>query len=368
MKVLFVTVDGGGNVPPQLGVARALRTRGAEVVFLGHPGLRERVEQAGFAFEQFSTGRNFDPLQRRSQLRMIRDFSNVMIDRGIGFDAIAVARRERVDLVVADTIVAGGIERLLAAGVPTVTLVHCFYGAMQDMAASPVGLKLRLHGLNLLGVERGAAVQLVTARASLDPARGPLDGIRHTGVVWQGVPVPSIPQPVPQVLVSLSTNAFAGQHQTLQSVLDAVADLPIEVIATAGPALEVATLRIPANTRVHQWLDHDQVLATTSLVIGHGGHSTTMRALSFGVPVLVLPSTNFADQRAVGSALANAGAGMVMSRRAKIQAIQAAVQRMLEESRFREAAQVIGADIRRRDGAEEAADAIEEVVRARTAA
>jgi hypothetical protein len=29
MKVLFAVVDGGGNLPPQLAVARALRARGA---------------------------------------------------------------------------------------------------------------------------------------------------------------------------------------------------------------------------------------------------------------------------------------------------------------------------------------------------
>ena len=43
MKALFVTVDGGGNIPPQLAVARILRNRGAEVRFLGHHGIRDRV-------------------------------------------------------------------------------------------------------------------------------------------------------------------------------------------------------------------------------------------------------------------------------------------------------------------------------------
>jgi len=57
MKILFVMFDGGGNVPPQLAAARALRSRGVEVRFLGHAGLRERVEAEGFSFEPFALGR-----------------------------------------------------------------------------------------------------------------------------------------------------------------------------------------------------------------------------------------------------------------------------------------------------------------------
>ena len=61
MKILFVIVDGGGNIPPQLAVARALQARGVEVHVLGHSGIRERVEAAGLAFEPFTGGRHFDP-------------------------------------------------------------------------------------------------------------------------------------------------------------------------------------------------------------------------------------------------------------------------------------------------------------------
>ncbi len=59
MKILFAIVDGGGNIPPQLAVARALAARGVEVQVLGHRGIRERVEAAGLAFEPFTDGQTF---------------------------------------------------------------------------------------------------------------------------------------------------------------------------------------------------------------------------------------------------------------------------------------------------------------------
>ena len=52
-NVLFVTWDGGGNVPPALGIAAELKRRGNAVRFLGHPSQRQAIEAAGFTVEEF---------------------------------------------------------------------------------------------------------------------------------------------------------------------------------------------------------------------------------------------------------------------------------------------------------------------------
>ena len=52
MRVLFAVADGGGNIPPQLAVTRALRTRGAEVEFIGHAAVRRKVEADGFPIDR----------------------------------------------------------------------------------------------------------------------------------------------------------------------------------------------------------------------------------------------------------------------------------------------------------------------------
>jgi UDP:flavonoid glycosyltransferase YjiC (YdhE family) len=43
-EVLFVTWDGGGNLPPALGIASELRRRGHSVSFLGHAQQRSAIE------------------------------------------------------------------------------------------------------------------------------------------------------------------------------------------------------------------------------------------------------------------------------------------------------------------------------------
>ena len=46
-KFLFVLWEGGGNVPPQLGIARRLVERGHEVRVLTEPCLASAVAAAG---------------------------------------------------------------------------------------------------------------------------------------------------------------------------------------------------------------------------------------------------------------------------------------------------------------------------------
>ena len=91
------------------------------------------------------------------------------------------------------------------------------------------------------------------------------------------------------MLVSLSTFAFKELEPTWQRVLDAVAPLDARVIATTGPAVDPARLRVPANVELHSWLPHADVMPEVSMVVGHGGHATTMVALAHDLPLLVIP-------------------------------------------------------------------------------
>lgn len=364
MKILFVMVDGGGNIPPQLAVAQTLKSRGAQVHVLGHRGIRERVEAAGLPFESFSEGRHFDPTIQRSLAAIMTAFTRVAADRRLGHCVVEVARRHKVDAVVVDMILTAGIPTVVGAGIPTAVFVHCFYRAVQDLAGGPVGWMLRLRGIDPLAAEHRGLLQVVTARADLDPMRA-APPVCHTGVVWQGVPSAAVPAPVPRILVSLSTCAFAGQRRMLQNILDAVAPLPVQTIVTVGPGIDAAGLRVPQNAAMHDWLDHDEVLSTTSLVVGHGGHSTAMRALSFGVPQIVMPANPMIDQKGVGAALERVGAGILLSKHARPKRIRAAVETVLGDSNYADAAGRLGTQIRKRNGADVGADAIEEFVRSR---
>ena len=165
-----------------------------------------------------------------------------------------------------------------------------------------------------------AAARLVAASPDLDPAGGSQAQDGYTGPVVEGRPATPTE---PTVLVSLSTFNFPGQVAALQNILDAVGQLPLRAVVTAARR-STRGLAVPANAELHQWIPHADVLPTVSLVVGHGGHATTMAALAHDLPVLVLPMHPQLDQPMVGRSVEAAGAGRMLPKKADVAQIREA--------------------------------------------
>ena len=165
------------------------------------------------------------------------------------------------------------------------------------------------------------------------------------------------------ILVSLSTISYPGQQNVLQRLVDAVGRLGIPAIVTTGPSLDPADIVAAANVDVRRFVPHEQLLPTVRLVVGHGGHGTTMRALAHGVPVLVVPMSSVADHAMVADAIVAAGAGGRVSKRASADELARAIAQILDDDGVRENAARLGATLRGRDAAAAAADLIEATIR-----
>jgi UDP:flavonoid glycosyltransferase YjiC (YdhE family) len=363
-NILFVTWDGGGNVPPAIGIAGELQRRGDTVRFLGHEQQRHAIEWAGLRFDSYSRQHGFSTTTPESWIRWVTTLLAFVNDRSIGSDMLAAAQREPTDLVVIDCVLQSVLQAAEQNHVRRAVLVHSFY-AMGAWSMGSNGPIARLRGRASTEPWGGAHVGLVATLRSLDP-----DGhktvpsvIRFTGPVWQGTPQPARQTDgEPQVLVSLSSVFFPGQERVLQNVLDAVSGLPVRAVATTGAAVSAPQLRVPPNVELHSYLPHAEVLPTVSLVIGHGGHATTMAALSRDLPIIVLPMAKFMDQLKIGQALEKAGAGCLLPKRSSPGRIRTAIDEVLGDDRYRLGASRLGAEIRQQDGASAAADAIAQVL------
>ena len=166
----------------------------------------------------------------------------------------------------------------------------------------------------------------------------------------------------PTVLVSLSTTYVAGQVSVLQKILDAVADLPARFIVTTGPAVSPRDLHAPANAELHDYLPHAEVMEIASLVIGHGGHSTTMLALAHNLPLVVVPINLVFDQVIIGSVVQRRGAGLTLPSSSPVSALHDAIERMLADGPHRIEAARLGSAIRVTDGVNTAADLLESLI------
>lgn len=100
--------------------------------------------------------------------------------------------------------------------------------------------------------------------------------------------VTSRPSDRPLVYVSLGT--VFSTPELFQPILDGLADLPIDVIATTG-RFAPDELETPANATVERYLPNSQLLPSVDLVVTHGGYTTVMGILGAGKPMVVIPFT-----------------------------------------------------------------------------
>lgn len=167
---------------------------------------------------------------------------------------------------------------------------------------------------------------------------------RFLGPVLWSPPTPtphwwdSLPTDLPRVYVTMGSS---GGTELLNTVLDALADVSVVVVAsTAGAPLPPHP---PGNASVAAYLPGVEASARSSLVVCNGGSPTSQQALVGGVPVLGIASN--LDQFLNMEAVERAGAGLLLrADRADVSSIRAACLQLLGEARFRKAARALSHD------------------------
>ncbi|MGW0595393.1 activator-dependent family glycosyltransferase [Streptosporangium sp. NPDC002607] len=133
------------------------------------------------------------------------------------------------------------------------------------------------------------------------------------------------------------TDHQAGYSVSVQEILDALADLDIEVVATIATTEQDKLARVPANARLVSYVPLHALAPTCSVVISHGGFGTVLTTALHGVPQLAMP-WDF-DGPLFARQVADQGAALVVAAdRASGAAVRENVLRLLGEPGFRERA------------------------------
>ena len=370
---VFVTWNGGGNLTPALGIARALAERRHSVAFLGEETQRRRIEAAGLAFTAYTRRPDWDgappqtPAER--QRLLIR---NIWMNDGLADDLMAVLAREPADMVVIDCMLAGILANSPRFGVPTAVLVHSLFASVLPVrdALVTMGNRLRVEaGLPALDAaamkwEHKDLVLVTTLREFDGATDDPAPNVRYVGPVFERQPTPPnwrLPwdhdDPRPLVLASFSTMPGQTSPATLQLVLDALESLPLRVLLTTGPS-SPETLTPPSNAAVFGYVPHAAILPHAALAINHAGHGSVMAALAYGVPLVCLPTLG-ADQGIIAGRVEALGAGKALPSQAGANELRSAVEQVMATPAYRVAAERLARLIGREDGATNGASALE---------
>ena len=362
--ITVVTVDAGGNVPPALRIAGELARRGHRVEVLGHARQADAITSVGLGFRSLASLDFWDPSVRKSIPAAIDRIVRLAADPGIAREVGGAVAAAGSDVALVDCLMPSSLRGAYAGGARTAALFHTFLAFwIRGYERGPAGLVSRLRGTDPLRAWARADARLVASDFALDPASSLTSRLpaasEWIGSVETGVPAAPDTERRPLVLVSLSTTWFPGQTETYQRIIDALGLLPVRGLVTLGGLHPDHELRVPANVELRDAVPHAEVLPHAAAVVGHGGHSTTMRALAHGVPVLVMPMHPLLDQPTVGAAVERAGAGLVLPRTAAPARIASAVTTLLADADVRAAAAALGERFRSADAASAAADAIE---------
>lgn len=358
MRILIIGADAGGNVPPARTIAAELVRRGHEVLLAG---LRGRDDEPGPGTTvPFPAMDGFSIAGRLGNARFMASMARFCASPAAARDVAAMIAERRPDLVLVDGMMFSCIDAANRSGTPAVALLHTFAGyLLPAFTRPPNALILAVRGLRARRVWGAAAARIVVTDRELDPlpAGEPLE-LEWTGPLERGVAAAPRAGEPPLVLVSLSTIWAPGQEACYRRIIAALGELPVRAVVTTGGA-PIAGLTAPPNVEVVGRASHAELMPRASLLIGHGGHSTTFKALAHGLPLLVLPQNGIADQPLVAAAIERAGVGLALPQRAPAERIRAAVSRLLADEPIRRAANELGARLRATDGMAAAADAVE---------
>jgi MGT family glycosyltransferase len=425
-RFLFTVWPFPGHVHPNVAIARALVARGHDPAFYTGRSIAPSLENEGllvFPFQAVDehrvtdTVRSLDALSldwRRARERkaMLRDWLLETIDAQLQ-DLDRIVKEWKPDVLVCDPAMWGPLIVLHDREALPLAVMSYVAACMLPGPEGPIlGVPLRKATGPLSRMGR-RALRLVERVVSADVRRG-ADDIRarhglapmHTSVTAYGGRMPlyivptsrlydrqradlppsvqyvgpchwdkpvgnpppgwltEMPRDQPLVYVTEGT-MHSKPAFVLRTALQALADLPVRVVATTGTHRDPELLDLhpaPANARIERFVPHSQLFPRTSLVVTTGGTGTVLAALAAGIPLVIVPTAW--DQPENAWRVVEAGAGVrVPPGQCTPATLRAAVQRVLSDASFASNARRLGDDFSRYGGAPRAADLLENLVK-----
>lgn len=205
------------------------------------------------------------------------------------------------------------------------------------------------------------ALQVTQLVAGLDFHRRELPEHFHYAGPFRAAGAPeafALPDGDDRPLVYCSLGTLQGSRAGLfRKVAAACAALDLRLLITTGGQSALRSDDLPGRPIVRDWVPQEAVLAEADMVVCHAGMNSVLDPLANGLPMVLLPLAF--EQGAVAARAAHAGVAKVLSPRASVTALTAAIREVRGDPDYRARAGVLRAEIAASGGAVTAADLIE---------
>ena len=363
MKLAFVSLPFVGHLNPMIALARKMRRRGHEVVFLGIPDIEPAIRAADLTFipyceNEFPVGSLDNYLAPISKLHGLAAVQNTNLHLTPGLAKAAFEHLPRlIKEIGIEAIVMDTLHRFLelipmSLNIPCVhiwntlhidgtgTTPACIYDWPHE--GTPEARIRNLEGLKMLGGMASPSLDLAKAYAAKAGLQinwtNPATAVPRLAVITQtprefdfpGIPWPSefhyagpfhesknhtpIPFPweklngKPLIYASLGTLVNGLEH-VYKIILAAVENLSeAQVVLSIGTNIDPDRIEpIPANTIAVRKAPQIELLERAALCITHAGLNTTLESLAHGVPMVAIPIAY--DQPGISARIAHHGVG-----------------------------------------------------------
>jgi UDP:flavonoid glycosyltransferase YjiC (YdhE family) len=388
MRVLFTCHGAAPHLYPMVPLAWAFRAAGHEVRVASETKIVDQIVHTGLPAIELTSTPQWTEREREETVRAIwtqgpwppdwaldigalteeqRAYLEFLGRRLVrGADAVtdelsAFAHRWAPDLIVHDALAFAGAVVAAQLGVPRIR--HLFGTAVVPRmellpGGEPLPEYVRLFEARDLPVDLAPAAVVDPTPPSMRLATEPdcLD-MRYIPYNGPGVAPAWLTEPVarPRICVTWGHTAVQalGDGATLpyRSAIEALAELDVEiVVVTTGRQLELLG-SLPTGVRPAASLPLHLVLPHCDVLVQQGGDGTTLTAASLGVPQVAIsrkPDAEVAPSRVVA-----AGAGMHLRYQelpagpAGAEVIRAAVEKLLVDPAYPQAARRLRAEIAR---------------------
>ena len=364
-KILVIATGGaGGDLQPLLAVTLGLRKRGHELVFFGDTtvaaALRGTDIETIVAEPEHDLGPRLIAAIKEGQGLALTAQGELVRQRMAAWSeelalALEYLLQGRTPDLLVTSLFGAGVAHLVSAqtSIPWCVMNSTFYigphpprPLESDFAARALPL-MRSYFIPLLDL---APLVLHATDSLFDYNHTALHATHHYvgPLLWEApAPLPDyLDEPgAPWVLVTLSSQV-QDDLPLAQAGLTALAPHPVRVVLTMGSGHQPAELHpVPPNARVERYVQHSAILERSRLLLSHAGHGSVMKALWYGVPMVLVPWGR--DQPGVAARAEHLGVARAVGReQLTVDLLSEAITQVLVDPHYRETAQAVARRLR----------------------
>ncbi|MBQ1388208.1 MAG: glycosyl transferase [Clostridia bacterium] len=383
-NIAFFCIPAHGHTNPMIGVARELVSRGNHVRFYSFDEFEEKIKSTG---AEFVSCESYLPKITDAERARLKKSSNT--EMSIQDIRITLAMNEflenefktfKPDVVYTDSVCFWGKLNAWKFNVPMVVSTSTFaFNQMSTtyMKNSPAELADMIFGLPKIsrelktlepyGYKYKSALSLVQSDNDTDSivyasrlfqpyVESYSDHYLFAGPSVSTDIVPNKKKDRPLVYISLGT-VVNEKPDFYKNCIKGLKDINADIIISYGKDNDISALgNLPDNIKAYPYVNQLDVLSRADAFISHCGMNSASESLFMAVPLILFPQTG--EQHAVARRAYELGAGRYLKKDTP-EEIRKAVEEVLGDSKYADAAKKCSDDFRSCPGMKGAADFIE---------